>query len=206
LAYILMEKANAVKNLQWQFARVQLDKKATGIQRIALLVTIRVTNPTRTTVAFDSFNANLSVKGTLLTSLQANRATNAIQLTPGNTDVTMTAYVDTIGLLKTIPGVIRELVAGKFNQLIDVTGTLYAGGFTFPLTQSVAVSFGNTASVGKARVSLEFATNDEAAEYFQRSNIYVTAKGGGKSKPGYSLNGIGSVKKKFFLLHGSPLM
>lgn len=206
VAYLLMQKANAVKQLQWQFAKIALDKKNTGLQKIALLVTIRVTNPTRTTVAFDSFTANLSVKGNLLTTMQANRSTTPVSLTPGTTDVTMMAWVDTFGLLKTIPSVIRQIIGGAFNELLDITGTLYAGGLTFPLQQQIAFSFGNNAAVGKARVSLEFDNNNEAAEYFQRSNIYVTAKGGGKSNLGYSLNGIGSVKKKFFQPHGLFLM
>lgn len=188
LGHTLWQKAQAVKNLVWQVSSVILDRKLTGWQKTAFAVTIRIYNPTNTSVAFDRFILNFLIKGITISTIEANRQTTSITIAPGTTDVKMTAWVDNLSTLKELPAIIRQIINGEFNQAITATGMLYAGGITFPLEQNV--SFGN--GIGKARVSLEFEDNDAAAEYFQRSHIYVTSNGG--KLPGYSVNG---VKKKW---------
>jgi hypothetical protein len=205
LAYWLIRTKNAVENLQWGIAQVAFDKKNTTVLRIALKVVVRITNPTQTAVRFDSLNASLSLKGNQISTITASRATNPITIAPGTTDVAVMAWLDTFGILQSIPGIINAIKTGGLRDAILVRGTLRAGGIEIPLTQEVRL--GTTPQVGKARVSLEFDTNDEAAEYFERSNIYVTPSPSQKrNRPGnpgsFSLNGVGSVKKKLLRRHG----
>lgn len=197
IGHTLWQKAQAVKNLVWQVGSIKIDRKLTGWQKVAFAVTIRIYNPTATSVAFDRFILNFLVKGVTISAIEANRQTTSITIAPGTTDVQMTAWVDTLSTLKELPAIIRQLLNGEFNQAVTATGMLYAGGFTFPLEQNLNIGNG----IGKARVSLEFASNDEAAEYFQRSNIYVTSNGG--KPPQFSINGI---KKKWQPHRGSLLI
>ena len=204
----LWQKKTAVENLQWGIKRVQFDKKNTTLTKIALLVTVRISNPTRTTVAFDRFTASLAVKGNQLTTIEANRQTNPIQIGPGTTDVVVKAWVNVLQVLRYIPDIVKQFSSGGFREALQVQGVMMAGGLTFPLSESINVSFGepkNVAGIGKARVSLEFDTNEEAAKYFERSQLYVSApkKGG---MPGYSLNGIGSTKKNCWPRDGGHLI
>lgn len=207
LAYWLIRKKNAVENLRWGISNIAFDKKNTTITRIALRVIVRITNPTQTTVRFDSLNASFSLKGNVISTISASRATNPITIAPGTTDIAMMATAETFGILQSIPGIIKAIKTGGLQDAILVRGTLQAAGLEIPLVQEVNLSY--APSVGKARVSLEFDTNEAAADYFQKSNIYVAPKPQKKrNRPGnnFSLNGIGSLKKNSFLLLGSHLM
>lgn len=185
-AWWLSRKTAAVTNLRWYVASVKYDKSNSNISRSLFKITIRVENPSADTVRFDRFAGKVQVKGQTISTIDALGAGKGIRLMPGSTDVVVDAVVSHLVAISVIKDFVQQLGAGSFREMLTVEGTLYAGGLAVPINQSQDVS------IGKARVSLEFATKEEMEDYFQKSHLYVTT---GKND-NFSLNGIGAASKK----------
>lgn len=171
LGYKAMRVKNVVDNLRWSIDSISINKKDTNLLNIALNLRIKVVNPSNEPVSFDGFFASISLKGKHIAEF--TRKAN-ISLIPGNSFIEVPTSISTLGFASEIFSLLKSLIGGQINESVLVSGTLYAGGLSLPLRQTLPLKIGGE-GVGKARVSLEFANNEEAAEYFQKSNIYVKA-------------------------------
>lgn len=195
LAWWLSRKSAAVESLRWFIAGFKYDKSSSNITRSLFKITIRVENPTADTVGFDQFTGKVMVQGATLSTLDVSGAGKGIRFMPGNTDIVLDAVVSHLVAISVIKDFVTQVMSGNFKEAFTVTGNLYAGGIAIPISQT------QTASIGKARVSLEFATREEMEDYFEKSHLYVTPTKNNKGKGGTSafspsLNGIGTISKK----------
>jgi hypothetical protein len=186
LAWWLSRKSAAVESLRWYIAGVKYDKSSSNITRSLFKITIRVENPTADTVRFDRFTGKVLVQGATLSTLDVTGAGKGIRFAPGNTDIVLDAAVQHLIAISVIKDFVSQITTGNFKEMFTIQGNLYAGGIAIPISET------QSASIGKARVSLEFATREEMEDYFQKSNLYVGPGGGNK----FSVNGIGNISKK----------
>lgn len=141
IVYRLMQTKNTVEQLRYFVSGVKYNKSNSTALRSALTISLTIENPTSNAVTFNRFIASVSIKGQPVTSIEVNGMSMPITFKPGNTVISMDAIIEHLKVLQILPGIISQLTSGNFSEMINVTGTLYAGGLTIPVSNDIKLSF-----------------------------------------------------------------
>lgn len=141
VGYRLMQAVNTVDQLRYFVRKVKYNKSNSTAFRTALVVTLGIENPTRNSVQFNRFVGTVKIKGTEVTRIEVNGDLRPITFKPGTTDVEMDCIISHASVIQLLPGILAQLRTGGLTDLLQITGTLYAGGLTIPINQQIQLSF-----------------------------------------------------------------
>ena len=140
--YRSMILANTVEQLTYYISNLKYLKSKSNFFRSEFAVTLKVSNPNSTRVAFNRFTGTISTGPTALVNLDVNGAGQGIIIQPNaDTDITFPAIVNHLSLLLSAKEILEQLSqTGTAQQAFLVKGILYAGNLQIPISQTVRVS------------------------------------------------------------------
>lgn len=140
----------ALKKLKFYRPRVKFGR--VSLTNIEMQITIDIENPGSSDVALDYFTGDMSLNGKPLSSFTFNGNNQTVIKARQVTPIPFTVVISNITALSTLLALVKQLAAGgSFKALVNVAGSIYAGGYSYDVAFAYDLKTNQVAGVGRMR-------------------------------------------------------
>lgn len=143
LAYRAYQKAMAVRNLFYSIKKVRF--LGTDLSKTGFEIELGVSNLSNESLAYNRFFGQIRYNGNILVTISNDGQGRGIVIKPmAETSITIPVYIYHLQVGLALKDIIESFVNKTNVEGLQVQGTLYAGGVSVPLTQTISLNFNNT--------------------------------------------------------------